>query len=171
MNKGDVMRNENAKNMALGGLLAAMAVVVMCLGGMIPVATYVCCVICMVLGQIVLRLCGKRVAWAWYGAVAVLSLLLGTDKEAAGLYLFIGYYPILKPWFEKYKFGFILKVVYFNVATLSLYWCLIRLLGIDQIANEFYEFGKIGLIILLILGNVTFILTDRMLTLLKKKRK
>lgn len=165
------MGDRNAKNMALGGLLAAMAVVVMCLGGMIPLATYVCCVICLVLGQIVLRLCGKRVAWAWYGAVAILGLLFGTDREAAALYVMIGYYPILKPWFEKFKIGLLMKILYFNIATIILYWCLIQLLGLNQIAAEFYELGRIGLALLLALGNVTFILTDRMLTLLGKKRK
>ena len=165
------MRNRNAKNMALGGLLAAMAVVVMCLGGMIPLATYVCCVICLGLCQIILRLCGKRVAWAWYGTVAILGLLLGTDREAAALYVMIGYYPILKPWFERFKIGFLMKLLYFNVATISLYWCLIYLLGMNQVSAEFHELGQIGLAILLALGNVTFVLADKMLTLLGKKRR
>ena len=35
--------------MAMGGVFAALAVVVMNLGGLIPVATYVCPTICMVL--------------------------------------------------------------------------------------------------------------------------
>lgn len=165
------MRNGKAKNIALGGLLAAMAVTVMCLGGMIPIATYVCCVICIVLGKIVLQLCGKRIAWAWYATVAILSLLLGTDKEAAGLYLFIGYYPILKPWFERFKLGFLLKIAFFNGATLLLYWCMIHILGIAQIAADFNEFGKIGLVVLLLLGNVTFLLVDRMLTIFQRKRR
>ena len=40
--------------MALGGILAALAVVIMSLGGMIPVATYVVPVLCMLLLQVVL---------------------------------------------------------------------------------------------------------------------
>ena len=148
------MRNRNAKNMALGGLLAATAVVVMCLGGLIPLATYVCCVICMFLGQIVLKLCGKRVAWAWYGSVAIL-----------------GFYPILKPWFEKLKIGLFMKLLYFNAATIFLYWCLIHLFGMNQFTAEFHELGRIGIGILLALGNITFFLTDNMLTLVGKQRK
>ena len=163
------MRNKNAQNMALGGLLAAMATTVMCLGGMIPLATYVCCVICLALCQIILKLCGKRVTWAWYGTVALLGLLLGADREAAALYVVIGYYPILKPWFECFKIGFLMKLLYFNAATISMYWCLIYLLGMNQFSAEFHELGKIGLAILLVLGNLTFILTDKMLTLLEKK--
>lgn len=168
---GDIMRNSKAKQIALGGLMAALAVVVMSLGGMIPIATYVCCVICMLLEKTVLMTCGGRIAWAWYGAVAVLGVLLGTDKEATAVFVFIGYYPILKPFFEKTKPAVILKLIYFNVVILTLYWCLIHLLGMNQLTSEFGEFGKIGLIILILLGNVTFLLVDRLLTLFDKKRR
>ena len=71
--------------MALGGVLAALAVVIMALGTLIPVATYVCPVLCMLLLQAVNKLCGSRVAWAWYGAVAILSMLLAPDKEKAAI--------------------------------------------------------------------------------------
>lgn len=168
---GDVMKNQKAKQIALGGLLAAMAVVVMSLGGMIPVATYVCCVVCMLLEKTVLMICGRRIAWAWYGAVAFLGILLGTDKEAAAVFVFIGYYPILKPLFEKTRLAILLKLAYFNVVILTLYWCLIHLLGMSNLAAEFGEFGKIGLVVLLLLGNITFLLVDRLITLFDKKRR
>lgn len=167
---GDIMRNQKAKQIAIGGLMAAMAVVVMSFGGMIPVATYVCSVICMLLEKVVLKICGRRIAWAWYVAVAVLGALLGTDKEAAAVFMFIGYYPILKPFFEKTKLAIILKLAYFNAVIITLYWCLIHFLGMNQLASEFGEFGRIGLIILIILGNVTFILVDRLLTLFDRKQ-
>lgn len=168
---GDVMRNQKAKHIALGGLMAALAVVVMSLGGMIPVATYVCCVICMLLEKTVLMACGRRIAWAWYGAVAILGVLLGTDKEAAAVFVCIGYYPILKPLFEKTGFGMILKLLYFNVVILALYWCLIHVFGMSQLAAEFGDFGKIGLLILILLGNITFILVDRLLTMFERKQR
>lgn len=168
--EGDYMRNNNAKQIAIGGLMAAMAVVIMSLGGMIPVATYVCCVLCMVLCQIVLKLCGKRIAWAWYVAVSIMGILFGSDKEAAALYCFVGYYPILKVWFEKFRLGYLLKLVYFNLSVLVSYWILISLLGINEIAAEFSGFGRIMMAIMLLLGNITFILTDRVLTMIRKKR-
>lgn len=88
---------------ALGGVLAALAVVIMSMGTLIPVATYVCPMLCAILLQVVLKTCGSRIAWAWYGAVAVLSLLLAPDKEAAAVFAFIGYYPILKPQLDRSK--------------------------------------------------------------------
>ena len=50
--------------MALGGVLAALAVVVMSLGGLIPVATFVCPMLCMILLRFVCQLCGNRIGWA-----------------------------------------------------------------------------------------------------------
>ena len=75
---------------ALGGVLAALAVVVMCLGGMIPLATYICPILCMLLQSTVLQKCGGRVAWAWFFAVSILSLLLSPEKEGAAVFLFLG---------------------------------------------------------------------------------
>ena len=59
-----------------------------------------CPMLCAMLLAVVLRLTGRRIAWAWYAAVAVLSLLLGPDKEAAAVFLFLGYSPIIKPWID-----------------------------------------------------------------------
>ena len=56
-----------ASSVALGGVLAALAVVVMSLGTIIPIATYVCPMLCALLLQAVLKTCGVRIAWAWYG--------------------------------------------------------------------------------------------------------
>ena len=149
---------------ALGGVLAALAVVVMSLGTIIPVATYVCPMICMVLEQVVMKICGKRIAWAWYGAVAVLSLLLSPDKEAAAVFAALGYYPIVKPRLEKMKLPWLWKAVLFNAVILALYWLLIHLLGMDALAEEFAEAGSVMTVVMLLLGNVIFFLLDRVLS-------
>ena len=156
---------QNAKQMALGGILAALAVTVMSLGGLIPVATYVCPMLCMMLGYTVLLFCGVRTAWAWYGAVSLLGLLLGPDKEAAAVYCFLGYYPILKPRMDKMKLGLIWKAVLFNVSVCVMYWLLLNLFGLDGLTEEFSELGRAMLWVLLAMGNVTFFLLDRVLTI------
>ena len=160
-----------AANVALGGVLAALAVVVMSMGTLIPVATYVCPMICTVLLQVVLKTCGRRIAWAWYGAVAILGLLLAPDKEAAAVYVFIGYYPILKPRLDRRKLPWLWKGLLFNCAIVVMYLFLLRLFGMEQLVAEFEEMGAVMTVILLILGNVTFFLLDRLLeTRLKKKK-
>ena len=40
------MRRNSAKEIALGGMLAALAMVIMCLGGLVPASTYVCPMLC-----------------------------------------------------------------------------------------------------------------------------
>ena len=153
-----------AYSMALGGVLAALAVVIMSFGTIIPVATYVCPAICMLLGQMVLKICGGRVAWAWYGAVALLSVLLAPDKEAAAVFAALGYYPLVKPRLEKRKFPWLWKALLFNAVILALYWLLIHLFGLDALAEEFAESGRVMTVVMLLLGNVTFFLLDRVLS-------
>ena len=149
--------------MALGGMMAALAVVIMSLGGLIPVATYVCPMLCMILLSFVRKFCADRVAWAWYGAVSILSLLLAPDREAAAVFLFLGYYPMVKPFLDKRRFKWIWKGLLFNAAVLVLYGIALYVLGIDQVVSEFAELGNWMLAVTLILGNVTFFLLDRVL--------
>ena len=84
---------KNAKQIALGGILGALAVTILFLGGLIPVSTYICPVLCMLILQTVMNFCGRRMAWAWYTMVSFLALLLGPDKEAAAILVLLGYYP------------------------------------------------------------------------------
>lgn len=157
--------------MALGGILAALAVVIMSMGTMILIGTYACPVLCMMLLKIVLNACGRRIAWAWYGAVAILSVLLAPDKEAAAVFVFLGYYPILKPWLDRRKAKWLWKGLVFNGTVLVMYWLLMNVLGMDYLAEEFTGMGALMLGVLLILGNLTFFLMDRMLGMKPKRRK
>ena len=149
--------------MALGGILAALAVVIMSMGTLIPVATYVCPMVCCLILQLVRKVSGNRIAWAWYGAVAILALLLAPDKEAAFVFLALGYYPIVKPKLDRRKGKQLWKLLYFNAVILVTYWLLMHLLGFDQLTAEFSEMGFLMTALLLILGNVTFFLLDKLL--------
>jgi hypothetical protein len=161
----------SAKEIALGGVFAALAVVIMCLGGLIPIATFVCPMLCMVILQLIRKLCGNRIAWAWYAAVAILSVLLGPDKEAAAVFVFLGYYPIIKPKMDRLKPSWIWKGIYFNGVILLLYRLLIYLFGMDQVAAEYRELGTVLTAVLLLLGNLCFFLFDRVLTRFGSRRK
>lgn len=158
------MKKTPAAKIAFGGVMAALALVIMNLVGLIPVATYVCPVLCMIILAVVLKLCGKRIGWAWYGAVAILCILLAPDKEAAAIFLFLGYYPILKPAIDRMKVGRILKLLLFNSMILLMYWVLISLLGMAQIAREYLELGIVMTAVTLVMGNLIFFMLDRILT-------
>lgn len=146
--------------MALGGIFAALAVVIMTMGGLIPVATFVCPMFCMILLRLVCQLCGNRIGWAWYCAVAILSILLGPDKEAAAVFAFLGYYPIVKPKLDRMKAGLLWKLLLFNGAIFCMYAVLIHLFGMPRIADEYAELGTAMTVLLLFLGNVSLFLLD-----------
>lgn len=157
------MKRNGAKQIALGGMLASLAVIIMCMGGMIPAATFVCPLFCCIMTKLVLQLCGRRIAWAWYGAVALLSVLMGSDKEAAAVFVFLGYYPIIKPWLDKRRLSRLWKLAFFNTVILIMYALLIHILGMAELAGEYQELGFVMTAVMLILGNVTFFLMDRLL--------
>lgn len=160
-----------ASVIALGGVMAALAVVVMSLGGLIPVFTYVSPMLCAVLLQFVMNSCGTRIAWAWYGAVAILAALLSPDREAAAVFVFLGYYPIVKPKLDGRKLAWLWKGLLFNVSIGVMYSLLLFLLGMDELLAEFNEMSGILLAVLLVLGNVTFFLLDKLLGMEKYRRK
>lgn len=157
-------RRTPAYAIALGGSLAALAVTIMSLGTLIPIATYVCPVLCMVVLNILAMICGDRIGWAWYGAVALLSALLAPDKEAAAMFVFLGYYPLIKPKLDKTRLKWLWKILFFNVTILAAYWFLMHLLGMAAIAEEFREMGAVLTAAMLLLGNLTFFLLDRLLS-------
>ena len=136
----------------------------MCLGTIIPVATYICPMACMMLAQVVQKTCGGKIGWAWYGAVAILSLLLAPDKEAAAVFAALGYYPMVKPRLEQRKWPWLWKGLLFNAVILALYWLLIHLLGMDALAEEFAEAGRVMTVVMLLLGNLIFFLLDKVLS-------
>ena len=164
-------RNTPASAIALGGVMAALAVVIMSLGGLIPVATYVSPMLCALLLQLVLKTCQERIAWAWYGAVALLSCLLSPDKEAAAVFVFLGYYPIVKPKLDSRRAKWLWKGLLFNISVAVMYFLLLKVLGMDELSAEFADMGFWMLAVLLILGNVTFFLLDRLLGMKPRRRR
>lgn len=165
------MGRNGAKSIALCGMMAALAVVIMCMGGIIPVATYICPMLCAMLLAVVLQFVGRRLGWTWYVAVSILSLLLGPDKEAAAVFVFLGYYPIIKPWVDRRKLSLLWKLMIFNLSIGILYTLLLYLFRLDQVVRDFSEFGLVLTLVTLFLGNVTLFMLDFLLSRLALKRK
>lgn len=87
----------STKELALCGVMTALCVVLLCLGGVVPLAVYACPMLASCALLVLRETCSARYAWCCWAAVALLALLLGPDKEATALYLFLGYYPLLQP--------------------------------------------------------------------------
>ena len=100
-----------------------------------------------------------------YFSTAFLSLFLITDKEAALTYaLFFGYYPLIKDIIEKLPkaWGWLLKLALFNASAVGIGVISFYLFGVS--GEEYEEFGKFTIPILLIMANVAFVLYDFCIT-------
>lgn len=162
-----------AGKVALCGLLAALAMVVMALGTLIPVATYCAPLLAGLLILPVEQKCGRRYAFLWYCAVSLLSLLLAPDREAALIFLLLGYYPLLRPLLQRLPgpLSFLCKLVYFN-ASAAVVFLLLSVLGLPTFLSDFPDAsGRL----LLLLGfaflaglNLVFFLYDSLLPRLSR---
>ena len=92
--------------------------------------------------------------------ISILSLVLLPQKSPAVIFLlFLGYYPILKAYYERLKtvLSWVLKLVNFNVA-------LTLLLVISALFAPIEGMGLWLYIATYALGNVTFVMYDIALT-------
>ena len=156
-------RRTEAKRLALCGILAALAVGLMFLGGMIPIAVFACPVLASMVLIPVYCECGFRFGLVWYGAVALLCVLLGPDKEAAILFVFFGYYPMLQKLIGRLRnrgVKWLLKLLYFNISIFAAYALMLYVFRLAAVTEEFRQTERIMLIVFLALGNVALIIYD-----------
>lgn len=163
------MKRTKSAEVALCGMMTALGVVILCLGGLIPLATFCCPVLASLVLLPVMRRWGRRDAVLVWAASALLGLLLGPDKEAAGIYLVLGYYPALQPALNRKRplVRWCAKLLLFNAATLALYAVLIFVLGLDALVQEYRETGTALLLATLVMGNAAFLVYDLALSRLK----
>ncbi len=162
------MAQSKTKSMALGGMLTAVAVVVMCLGSMIPVNTYICPVVCILMTRPVMKICGKKIAFCYYMAVAVLSMLMAPDREAALVYVFLGYYPLIQDFLNRIYpkvLRIFAKIGFFTVSGAAVYALLIAVIGAEDLV---FDMGTAELVMMLaavFIWDAMFLMVDRLLAL------
>ena len=156
---------KQSRDLALCGVLCALAVAIMAMGTILPAATYCCPVLASMTLVPVLILCGERLSWAMFAASAILSLLLAPDKEAAAIFLALGYYPIVKPRLDKKPKPrrIVWKLLLFNAAIIAVYGALLFVFRLDALREEFFSMGGLLALALILGGNVIFWLDDRLL--------
>ena len=157
---------DNSRKIAVGGMMTALAVAVMLLGGAIPVATFCCPAIAGVLLLPVVAECGRRIALGAYAAIAALSLILCPDKEAALLFAFVGYYPVVKWSLDRIRRKWLrrgLKALILNGAIALMYALVFFVFRLDQIMADYADMTRAMLIAMAVIGNITLALYDVML--------
>lgn len=157
---------KKSRRMALCGMMAALAVVVMLMGGVIPLATFCCPMLASLALLPILAEAGRKWTLMTYAAVAALSLMLCPDKEAALLLAFLGYYPALKPVLDGVKhkpLRIAAKLAVFNLAAGAMLLTIAFVLNMQAVMAEYAAMGAIGCIVFALLANVTMLMYDRLL--------
>ncbi len=130
-----------SRKMALCGVLSALAVVLLSLGGILPFATFCCPLLAILCLVPVVEVYGGRTALLFYTAVSLLSILLAPDKEVALLFVFLGYYPAIRPRLNRMIHHRLLRVlcklVVFACGISVMYFVAIQLLGMTYIVEEY----------------------------------
>ena len=147
-----------SRSLALSGVLAALAVVLLCLGGVIPGAVFCGPILAMSVLLPVLEELGPKAAGTAYAAVAILSLLLSPDRETALVYVFFGWYPILRPKIAALSsrpLRVLCRLAVCSASAFLLYGLFWHVLGLP----EDMPGGVLGAL-LLVSGNLVFLLAD-----------
>lgn len=164
------MRTQS-RRIAFCGVLAGLAAALLALGGVIPAAAFAAPILSMIALLPVQEEYGLKTAATAYAAVSLLGLLLTADRETALVYLFFGWYPLLRPRVAALPSRLLrlaVRLAVCNAAILLLYGLIWRLLGLPEEAG-----GPLWTALLLMMGNLVFLLTDRVLermTLLWRRR-
>ena len=102
------MKKRRSKSWAMAycGMAAALCVALMLLGTIIPIAMFIAPAVASLLIATVCMECGITMAWTAYAAVSLLGLLFVPDKEIALIFtVLLGYYPLVKPRFDRIRPG------------------------------------------------------------------
>lgn len=149
-----------SKQMALCGLLTALAVVLMILAGVIGIGTFLGPVLAMAALLPVLEEYGTKAAAVDYAATAILGLLLVPELELAMVFAAFGWYPILRPHIMRISSRLLQWIVKIGICTaviLLLYGVLLRAFGMTA---DLIDTAPLFNLLLLVLGVFTFLMMD-----------
>ena len=155
-----------SREIALSGMLSALAVVFLLLGGVIPLATFCCPLLAIIALLPVLAECGPKAAGTAWAAVSLLAILLVPDRELAFVYVFFGWYPILRPHIQKLHtrpVRILCKLAFCVLSILVMYSLLLFVFQLDAVAADFQGLSHWMAATMLALGCVTFLLLDRLI--------
>ena len=153
-----------SKNTAFCGMVSALSVVLMLITTILPVMMYVLPIITGILVLLTSEVTSKKWAIATFFSTAIISLLLLTEKETALTYLFFfGWYPLVREQLNKIPSAlqYIVKFRRFNFSAVAIGVVGVYVFGLSK--DDYTEFGKYTVPILLLMANVVFVLYELML--------
>lgn len=158
------MKLKKSMTIALSGLLGALMIVTMLLGNILPLTTVLCPAIAGFFLIPAMRECGFASSMMLFLGVSLLSLLLLPDKESALLFtLLLGLYPLCRPALNRISLRpmrILSKLLLCNVMLAAIYSLLLFVFAPGIFSAELATYNTVTLIILIVTGNVAFLLYD-----------
>ncbi len=148
---------------ALGGIVAALSVVIMFATYLSPLLVYTAPPFAGLLLIVIFEELDLKWAFGTYVAIGLLSVFMIADKEAAIFFIFFfGYYPLFREYLStrtsNRKLLFAAGLVVFNASCAAAIAICAFVLHIDY--GDIYKHGKLLIILSIILMNATFIVYD-----------
>ena len=163
--------------LALCGVLCALAVALLWLSGVIPLSTYARPILASATLLPAREECRKSYAWSCFAAAAVLGLLLCADKEAALVFCFLGYYPLVKPNLDAISSKALRLLAKLGLCTVSMgvmYALIIFVFKLPAVVQEFSESATWLLWATAAMGLLLFfvydLLIDRLAVVYRRRR-
>lgn len=150
---------KNSKKITLCALMAALATVIM-LVSYFPYLTFAVPAVSGLCMMVVVIEINKKWALLSYGSASFLTFLFAEKESMLMFIFFFGYYPIAKSLIEKLRkpiIEWVLKLLLFNGAVITLYYAFSTVLLVAEDMGAFADYAEI---VLLIMGNFVFILYD-----------
>lgn len=133
-----------SRRIAFGGMLTALGVTFLLLAGTVPVMIYAAPLAASVLLTAEKEEFGRKDALSVWLSTAVLTFLLGADKEGALFYAFFGWLPAAKDLLDRLRpalLRVILKAVLFAVLAAGMYALIWFVLRFDAGLEEIFDAG------------------------------
>lgn len=157
---------KRTRQIAVSGMMVALAVAILMMGGVIPAATFVGPALAGLMLIPVFAEGGQKLALGAWLAISALGLMLSADKEAALLFAFLGWYPAMK-WKLDMKLpgwkGVPVKLLIWNACAGAMAAMIFYVFRMDQVMAEYREMGRAMLIGFIALANITLLVYDRLL--------
>lgn len=169
--------HQQSRKMALCGIITALSAVILTWGSLIPFSTFTCPMLAIAGAVPVVCEYGMGTSLLLYTSVSILGLLLCPDKEIALFFVSLGWYPGVQPRLNTlpHLLDVVIKCALFSLSMTMMYSLILYLFQLEAVMEEFSYYSTAMVIGMLVLGNVTFLLYDRVLSnlsmLYRRKRK
>ena len=159
---------KRSSQVALGGVVASLCILLMLMTGFFPFLTYAAPAAAGFILIAVIVDCGYRWAMLVYLVVAFLSIFVVPDKQAAMIFVFLGYYPVVKDYLDHHMkskvLQWVIKFIIFNLSILAAYGLMIYVFQMPDVMTDMGSLGRFTGLVTLLAGNIVFIVFELALT-------